>query len=74
MKDAFRNSCNCAFAELALQLGGETMEYYVEQFGINETVTFDGIETAEGNYQAAGQAPIDVGWSGVGQFNDQVNP
>lgn len=73
LKEAFRNSCNCAFAELALQVGRENMEAYVERFGINEPVTFDGIETAEGNYEA-GFAEIDIGWSGVGQFNDQVNP
>lgn len=73
LKDAFRNSCNCAFAELALQVGREKMEAYVEHFGINEPVGFDGIETAEGNYEA-GFAEIDIGWSGVGQFNDQVNP
>ena len=73
LKDAFKNSCNCAFAELALQVGRENMEDYVESFGINAPVTFDGIETAEGNYEA-GFAEIDIGWSGVGQFNDQVNP
>ena len=49
------------------------MEKYVESFGINDPVLFDGIETAEGNYEA-GYADIDIGWSGVGQFNDQVNP
>lgn len=74
LKEAFRNSCNCAFAELALQIGGEKMEQYVEAFGLNDAVTFDGIKTASGNYQAAGAADIDIGWSGVGQFNDQVNP
>lgn len=73
LKDAFRNSCNCAFAELTLEIGGQTMEKYVESFGINDPVFFDGIETAEGNYEA-GYADIDIGWSGVGQFNDQVNP
>ena len=73
LKDAFRNSCNCAFAELSLQVGRENMEAYVEQFGITESITFDGIETAEGNYEA-GYAQIDIGWSGVGQFNDQINP
>lgn len=73
LKDAFRNSCNCAFAELTLEIGGQTMEKYVESFGINDPVLFDGIETAEGNYEA-GYADIDIGWSGVGQFNDQVNP
>ena len=73
LKDAFQNSCNCAFAELTLQLGGKTMEEYVRKFGINDAVLFDGIETATGNYEA-GYAEIDTGWSGVGQFNDQVNP
>ena len=73
LKDAFRNSCNCAFAELTLQIGGKTMERYVESFGINDPVVFDGIETVKGNYEA-GYAEIDTGWSGVGQFNDQVNP
>ena len=74
LKEAFKNSCNCAFANLALQIGAERMEHYVDAFGINEAITFDGIETAKGNYQAAGEKEIDVGWSGVGQFNDQVNP
>ena len=73
LKEAFRNSCNCAFAELAVQIGPEKMEHYVESFGINEAITFDGIETAKGNYQA-GTSQIDIGWSGVGQYNDQINP
>lgn len=74
LKEAFANSCNCAFAELALQIGGEKMEKYVKAFGFNNSVSFDGIETAKGNYKAAGEAQIDIGWSGVGQFNDLVNP
>lgn len=74
LKEAFKNSCNCAFAELALRIGADKMEAYVDAFGINEPVTFDGIETARGNYQAVGEQEIDVGWSGVGQFNDQINP
>lgn len=74
LKEAFRNSCNCAFAQLALEIGGEKMEQYVEAFGINRVVTFDGIDTAQGNYRADGAAEIDIGWSGVGQYEDQINP
>ena len=74
LKDAFRNSCNCAFAELALKIGAEKMEHYVDTFGITAPVTFDGIETAAGNYQAVGGAQVDIGWSGVGQYQDLVNP
>lgn len=74
LKEAFGNSCNCAFAQLALEIGAEKMERYVAAFGINEPVIFDGIETAAGNYEAVGAAEIDIGWSGAGQFNNQVNP
>ena len=71
---AFANSCNCAFAQLALEIGAERMEYYVEKFGVNESILFDGIETPAGNYQASGAAEVDVGWSGAGQYNNLVNP
>ena len=74
LKEAFRNSCNCAFAELAVQIGAEKMEQYVSAFGLVDTLNFDGIETTPGNYEAVDAAQIDVGWSGVGQYNDLVNP
>lgn len=74
LKEAFQNSCNCAFAELALQIGAKKMESYVDAFGINQPVHFDGIQTAEGNYEAVGGAEVDIGWSGVGQYNDLINP
>lgn len=71
---AFENSCNCAFAELALKIGAEKMEYYAEKFGVTAPVTFDGIETPSGNYEVSNAAEIDVGWSGAGQYTDLVNP
>lgn len=74
LKKAFRNSCNCAFAQLTLKIGPEKMEAYMAQFGVLESISFDGIQTAKGNYEASGQAQVDIGWSGAGQFNDQVNP
>ncbi len=74
LKGAFRNSCNCAFAQIALQIGGDTLQQYVEKFGVTEQVTFDGITTVKGNFQAVGQADLNVAWSSIGQYLDQVNP
>lgn len=74
LQTAFRYSCNCAFAQIALQLGGEKLEAYVEKFGLTQSLTFDGITTAAGNFQAAGEADVNVAWSSVGQYNDQINP
>lgn len=74
LKEAFAYSCNCAFAELSLKLGAETLDRYVRQFGILDSIQFDGISTATGNFQVINQAPVQVAWSGIGQHKDQVNP
>lgn len=74
VQQAFRNSCNCAFAQIALQIGPEKLEKYVEHFGVTAPISFDGITTAQGNFEAVGTADANVAWSGIGQYNDQVNP
>lgn len=74
LKEAFCNSCNCAFAEIALQIGAQTMMEYVEKFGIVQAVSFDGITTTEGNFQIADNADLNLAWAAIGQHLDLVNP
>lgn len=74
LKQAFCNSCNCAFAQIAVRLGVEKMMEYVEKFGITKSVSFDGIATKQGNFQVAGNADLNLGWAGIGQHLDLVNP
>ena len=74
LKEAFRNSCNCAFAQISQQLGPEVMTRYVEQFKITESVAFDGITTSAGNFDLTNAAEISVAWSCVGQYMDEINP
>lgn len=74
LRDALCNSCNCAFAQIVELLGQETLERYVRQFGIMESITFDGITTAEGSFDLANAAPVEVAWSGIGQYEDLINP
>lgn len=73
LKLAFLNSCNCVFAQIAQRLGGETMNQYVNAFRVNQSVSFDGITTAKGNYEVDGSA-VNVAWSAVGQYKNLVNP
>ena len=70
--EAFRNSCNCYFGHLATILGGETLKFYAERFGITEAITFDGITTAKGKFEAT--TSVDLAWSGAGQFTTLINP
>ncbi len=74
VKMAFRNSCNCAFAQIAHQLGEETLSRYVEQFGVTQSVSFDGITTTKGKFDIAGASQYSIAWSGVGQHTDLINP
>ena len=73
LKQAFANSCNCAFAELARQMGGKTLLEYVEKFQVTEPVSFDGITTVSGNFDLD-EYYITLGWSAIGQHTDLVNP
>ncbi len=74
LKGAFANSCNCAFAQIAEQVGRKNMLRYVEQFQITEPVTFDGITTARGNYDISHAGAVSFAWSCIGQHSNQVNP
>ena len=74
LKEAFSNSCNCAFGQLTLQLGKENMNRYVQQFGVVEAVSFDGITTKEGKYDVTQAGSESFAWSGIGQHSNMVNP
>lgn len=70
---AFANSCNGVFGQLAAELGAETMERYVTQAGLTSQYKVNGIPTAAGRFDV-GTTPNQLGWAGVGQYNDLVNP
>jgi peptidoglycan glycosyltransferase len=74
LKAAFRNSCNCAFAKLTQTIGRETMTHYAQKFGLTESISFDGIRTAPGNYSVMESSEEALAWSGIGQYTDQINP
>lgn len=72
--DAFKNSCNCAFAKVSELIGGKRLERYAKQLGILDPLTFDGITTASGSMESADRADVLVAWSAIGQHKDLVNP
>ena len=73
LKSAFTNSCNCAFATLAQELGAQTLYEYIEKFGVIRPVSFDGITTATGAFTVTDE-PVFLGLGAIGQHEDQINP
>lgn len=73
--DAFGNSCNCAFAQLALQLDQETMDKIVSDAGLTGSYTIDDtIHTAKGSFSFVGNTDFEFAWSCIGLHHDLVNP
>lgn len=74
IEQALANSCNCAFAELALELGSDTLAAYTEALGLCSSQELDGISTAAGSFEKAEAGSSDLAWSGIGQYKDLVSP
>ena len=72
--DAFANSCNVAFALIAQELGGDVLEEYTQKAGLMDSYSINGLPTAKGTFRFQDISDGELGWSGVGQGQDQVNP
>ena len=71
---AFTNSCNCAFAQIALQLGGDKLTKTAGELGFNMQFDVSGIPMAKSYYNVEKAGQNQLAWSGIGQYEDLVNP
>ncbi len=74
IEQALANSCNVAFAELSLELGGETLLDYARKLGLTGQLLVSGIYTARGQFDVAADDTPELAWSGIGQSTDLVCP
>ena len=70
---ALAQSCNGVFAQLAVELGPDVMQKYTEKAGLFSSYSVNGIRTAAGSADFSG-TENQLGWAGVGQSKDLVNP
>ena len=73
-KTALAKSCNCAFGQIAAQLGEEDLQRYVDKVEICDSLTFQGIGTARGQFDLSQANTGDLAWAGIGQYSTLVNP
>ena len=71
---AFANSCNVVFAELAVELGADTLKRYTEKAGLMDSYDLDGLPTAKSIFNWENITDGQLGWAGVGQYHDRMNP
>lgn len=73
-KDAMSESCNVAFAQIALELGADKMTAEAEKMGFGTSYSIDGIPTVKSSYNVSAAGKGELAWSGIGQADDLVNP
>ncbi len=74
LEEAFGDSCNIVFAELAVELGEDIMNKTAKRMGINASFSISGVPTVKGHYNVKDAETNYLAWSGVGQYDDKVNP
>lgn len=74
IQGALAQSCNGVFGLLAAELGSETLTQYAEKAGLTARYNVDGIRTAAGRVDLEDASENQLGWAGVGQYTDAVNP
>ena len=70
---ALASSCNCYFGQLAVDIGAEKMQQYVDELRLTASYDLDGIKTAAGSFNFSTD-DVALAWSGIGQGEDLVNP
>ena len=73
-EQALANSCNVAFAEIAVKVGQENMIEHARAYGLLDRHDLDGIPSAAGSYPLDFIGDPELAWSGIGQSTDLVNP
>ena len=75
-EQALNQSCNVAFAQIAIELGSEKLSEAFSEAGLGSSVTTpDRITTTAGRTDISSQTSAnDLGWAGIGQHTTLVNP
>ena len=74
LQEAYANSCNCTFAALAAEIGGDKMASYVDKAGLSSSRRIFTFTNAKGSFELASATKYQLGWAGVGLHHDLVNP
>lgn len=74
LKDAMAKSCNIAFADMAMDVGKDKMTSTAKSLGFNSEFSLENIPIAKSIYDVSNASEASLGWSGIGQYNDMLNP
>ncbi|MEE1011594.1 MAG: penicillin-binding transpeptidase domain-containing protein [Acutalibacteraceae bacterium] len=73
-QQAMNESCNCAFAEISIELGAAKLEATAKSMGFNSQLYSKEIRLVTSRFSPDKQSKAELGWAGIGQSTTLVNP
>lgn len=73
-EQALNRSCNSAFSQIAIELGNDKLMATAQKLGIGTQIVMGNIKFSSGKIDLTGASKLDLGWAGIGQYTDRVNP
>ena len=73
-EQALNQSCNSAFAQIAIELGKDKLTSTVNQLGFGQVYYVGKTRLATSRFDISDAATVNIGWAGIGQYTTRVNP
>lgn len=73
-EEGFNQSCNCVFAELAIELGKDKLTQTANQLGFNTKEDMGDTPISKSSFNISEATPSEIGWAGIGQYTTLANP
>ena len=67
MKEAFAQSCNNTFAQIALSVGDQALRRAAEDFGFNDAFLFRDLVVEDSRYPTENRTEYEIAMTGIGQ-------
>ncbi|MBQ2903528.1 MAG: penicillin-binding protein [Clostridia bacterium] len=71
---AMNESCNCAFAEISIELGSVKLEETAKAMGFNVQLYAKEVRLTKSRFSPSITSKAELGWAGIGQSTTYVNP
>ncbi len=71
---AMNESCNCAFAEISIELGAAKLKTTAESMGFNTQLYAKEVRLTKSRFSPSTESKAELGWAGIGQSTTYVNP
>ena len=73
-QQAMNESCNCAFAEIAIELGADKLNATANSLGFNKQLSAKEVPLVKSKFSPSSTSKAELGWAGIGQSTTLVNP